>query len=191
MAAGLLSAASNTFRDGLLPLERAKKEKWIGISPGCHHGFLFIMTTQSSMPPSSGVPVPALSPKSGIFHEVVDTVSFNDTVSFMPQEDVAESALRESYQNKVDNSLLNYVAITLRCGVVAMCRTNVLTTCPSVLQDLNRDLSQCLEFLPWSVHSFIRRTRIWVNITYSYGPKNNPTFLSHSTAHHHEAWLIW
>lgn len=125
------------------------------------------------------------------FHEAIDSVSFADTVSFMPKSGDSDLAWRRLYENKVDNSLLNYLSIRLRCGVVAMCRTNVLTTCPSVLQDLNRDLSQCLEIMPWSVHALIRRTRIWVNLTYSHGPKDNPTFLSHSTAHHHEAWLLW
>jgi hypothetical protein len=30
-----------------------------------------------------------------------------------------------------------------------------------------------------------------VNLSYYYGPKKKPFYLNHSTAHHHEGWLIW
>ena len=125
------------------------------------------------------------------FHEIIDSGTFSDTVSFMPQDTDSDNELRRGSEHKVDNSRLNYVDVPLRCGCIAMCRTNVLTTCPSVLQDLNRDLTQCLEMTPRSVHNFIKRTKIWVNLTYSYGPQDNPRFLSHTTAHHGKEWLLW
>ena len=117
----------------------------------------------------------------------------DDTVSFMgPNDDGAqEREWRALYENKIDNSQLTYVAINLRCGVKLMCRPDVLTCCRSVLYDIREDLSQCFEIFPSSVHALIRRTRIWVNLSFLYGPRDNLRILRHSTAHHHEAWLLW
>lgn len=120
--------------------------------------------------------------------------SVGDTVSFMPTDIKAmdwQSAPANHQLQMIDNSRINYVSIKLRCGVIAMCRANVLTCCPSVLRCINKDIMQCFEMLPVSVHSLIRRTRIWINLTYSYGPKQEPRLLRHTTAHHHDAWLLW
>ena len=91
----------------------------------------------------------------------------------------------------IDNSRNIYLPMQLRCGVTVLCRPEAIMHCPQVLQDLNSDLRQCLRILPWSVHSLIRRTRIWVNLTYQYGHYEKPVSLSHSTAHHHVGWLLW
>ena len=116
----------------------------------------------------------------------------SDTVSFMPIDIKVMSHIHDAqYEKMIDNRFINYVAIKLRCGVIAMCRVNVLTLCPGVLKDLNCDLTQCLQVMPNSVHAFIKRTRIWVNLSYSYGPSDDPRLLRHTTAHHHHSWLIW
>lgn len=121
-----------------------------------------------------------------------DTVHVGDTVSFMPTDfKVMSSMHHSSYAKMIDNRFVNYLAIKLRCGVIAMCRTNVLTLCQSALKDLNADFTRCLEIVPNSVRAFIKRTRIWVNLSYTYGPSDNPRLLRHTTAHHHHAWLVW
>jgi hypothetical protein len=91
----------------------------------------------------------------------------------------------------MDNSILVYIPMKLKCGVTVNCRPDVLTRCPSVLQDLNNDVEGCLDVLPESVHSLVRRTKIWINTTYYYGPTEKPHNVNHSTAHHHEGWLFW
>jgi len=91
----------------------------------------------------------------------------------------------------IDNSRNIYLPLQLRCGVTVLCRPEAIMHCPQVLQDLNTDLQQCFRIMPWSVHNLIRRTRIWINLNYRYGPYDKPVSLSHSTAHHHEGWLIW
>ena len=48
----------------------------------------------------------------------------------------------------------------------------------------------CISILPPSVRSLVRRTQIWINRTYQYGPKNNPRYVKHSTAHHFGGWLL-
>lgn len=91
----------------------------------------------------------------------------------------------------IDNSRNTYHPVRLRCGVRAMCRPEVLGSCPSLLEHLNADLVQCLQILPVSVHALVRRTLIWVNLTYCYGRRDRPEHINHTTAHHHEAWLLW
>ena len=91
----------------------------------------------------------------------------------------------------IDNSNLRYISIHLQCGLTAYCRPDVLVRCPSVLQDLNRDIQACLAILPLSTHALVKRTNLWLNTTYYYGPKANPKNVNHSTTHHHEGWLIW
>ena len=105
-----------------------------------------------------------------------------DTVSFMENTPIS---------SMIENSSLVYIPIRLPCGVVAQCRPEVLSRCPQVLHDLNLDLDQCMTILPRSVHGLVKRTQIWINFSYCYGPKKSPNYLSHSTAHHHEGWLIW
>ena len=72
-----------------------------------------------------------------------------------------------------------------------MCRPEVLGRCPAVLRDLNGDIMQCLRVLPRSVHGLLRRTKVWVNASYRYGPIDKPRRVSHSTAHHYGGWLVW
>lgn len=91
----------------------------------------------------------------------------------------------------IDNTRHIYIPVKLTCGVRVLCRPEVLRRCPLILHDLNTDLRQCLSILPPSVHALVRRTQVWVNHSYSYGPRNHPVILNHSTAHHHEAWLMW
>jgi hypothetical protein len=91
----------------------------------------------------------------------------------------------------IDNSRNVYIPVHLQCGVQVMCRTDVLFVCPLILRDLNTDLRQALEILPTSVHALVRRTHVWVNHTYAYGPQHEPIVMNHSTAHHHEGWLLW
>jgi hypothetical protein len=91
----------------------------------------------------------------------------------------------------IDNSGRAYFPINLACGVQAMCRPDVLLRCRAVLNDIHTDIMHCLQILPPSVHRLIKRTRIWVNCSYSFGPESRPVVLSHSTAHHHEDWLLW
>lgn len=91
----------------------------------------------------------------------------------------------------IDNSRNIYIPIQLGCGIRVLCRPEVLTRCPLILNDLNSDLCQCLSILPRSVHHLVRRTQVWVNLSYSYGLRDRPVVLNHSAAHHHEAWLFW
>jgi hypothetical protein len=92
----------------------------------------------------------------------------------------------------IDNSHNIYVLVRLRsCNMQAMCRPEVLDECPSILEHLNADLVQCLQLLPVSVRALVRRTRIWVNLSYCYGRYDLPEHINHTTAHHHEAWLLW
>jgi hypothetical protein len=60
-----------------------------------------------------------------------------------------------------------------------------------VLRDLNLDIVDCLDVLPTSVHGLVKRTQIWVSTSYYYGPRKKPKNVNHSTAHHHEGWLLW
>lgn len=106
---------------------------------------------------------------------------FPETVSFMPDDDRKQT---------IDNTTLTYVPICLPCGVRVLCAPAVLSGCPMVLRTLQTDLVQCLKLLPWPLHALIKRTSIWVNASYSYGPKDDPRILRHSTAHHQEGWLI-
>jgi len=91
----------------------------------------------------------------------------------------------------IDNTNLRYLHFHLQCGVTAFCRPDVLVRCPLVLQDLNSDIQACLAILPMSTHALVKRTNLWLNTTYYYGPKASPRNVNHSTAHHHEGWLLW
>jgi hypothetical protein len=91
----------------------------------------------------------------------------------------------------IDNRKLVYVPIRLACGVCAYCSPDVLRHCPMVLRSIQADLSGAFSMLPVSVHSLLRRTRIWLNYNgYAYGPKAHPRILRHVTTHHHPAWLV-
>jgi hypothetical protein len=104
---------------------------------------------------------------------------------------ILEEGSSFSATSLIDNSILVYIPMKLKCGVTVNCRPDVLTRCPSVLRDLNNDVEGCLDVLPESVHSLVRRTNLWVNTTYYYGPREKPRNVNHSTAHHHEGWLFW
>ena len=91
----------------------------------------------------------------------------------------------------IDNTVLLYIPMKLKCGVNVYCRPDVLARCPRILRDLHHDIRACLEILPPSVHALVRRTKIWVNTTYYWGPREKPRNVNHSTAHHHEGWLFW
>jgi len=106
-------------------------------------------------------------------------------------EDDESSSRSYDSASLIDNSVLVYIPMQLKCGVTVQCRPDVLARCPSVLRDLNRDVEGCLEVLPPSVHALVRRTKIWVNTTYYYGHRDKPRNVNHSTAHHHEGWLFW
>jgi hypothetical protein len=71
----------------------------------------------------------------------------------------------------IDNSKRVYTPHKLKCGVTVQVGGCVLEECPTVLEDLNHDLMECLSVLPASVRSLVRRTKIWLNRTYCYGPK--------------------
>mmetsp|Transcript_20771 Transcript_20771/g.42566 ORF Transcript_20771/g.42566 Transcript_20771/m.42566 type:complete len:429 (-) Transcript_20771:112-1398(-) len=92
--------------------------------------------------------------------------------------------------NLVDNSSRVYCPFRLKCGVTVQVGENVLEACPKILEQLNVDLVCCLHVLPASVRWLVRRTKIWVNRTYSYGPVNNPKSVNHTTAHHFAGWLM-
>lgn len=91
----------------------------------------------------------------------------------------------------IDNSAKVYIPVKLKCGVHALCEPQVLSSCPGALGDLNRDLVDCFNILPSNLHGLILRTKVWLNMTHRIGAKANPKILNHTTAHHHEAWLIW
>ena len=95
-----------------------------------------------------------------------------------------------SFHALIDNSKRIYTPYKLKCGVSIQIGERVLKDCPKILEYLNHDLLLCLSVLPSSVRSLVRRTKIWLNRTYSYGPKDNPRTVNHSTAHHYAAWLL-
>jgi hypothetical protein len=91
----------------------------------------------------------------------------------------------------INNQQNPYNKVRLKCGITLMVRPEVFSSCPSILDHLNSDVSQCLRILPISVRPLVRRTRIWVNHTYCYGRCSQPEYVNHTTAHHHEGWLLW
>lgn len=94
----------------------------------------------------------------------------------------------------IDNSRTVYVSLKLRItGIKVHCRPDVLNheDGSKILYFLDRDLRQCLQILPASVRPLVRRTNFWVNQTYCYGSMEAPEVVNHTTAHHHEGWLIW
>ncbi|KAL7560947.1 hypothetical protein ACA910_022435 [Epithemia clementina (nom. ined.)] len=92
----------------------------------------------------------------------------------------------------VDNSQLVYLPVRLRrSNVLVRVRPPVLAQCPEILVELDNDLYQCLHHvLPRSVHGLVRRTQVWINHTYIYGPQRKPIVLNHSTAHYDPNWLM-
>ena len=91
----------------------------------------------------------------------------------------------------IDNSRNIYIRVRLRCGVILMCRPEIFWYCPKVLQVLYSDVCEILALLPSSLHPLIQRTKLWVNHQYTYGLKDKPVQVHHTTAHHHHDWLLW
>lgn len=97
----------------------------------------------------------------------------------------------------IDNTQKIYIPIRLRCGITVMYQQDIFEQ-PQWFQQiqmiLQTDVSYCLQVLPVSVRSLIRRTKIWLNLNnyYYYDPQTNqPIYVNHSTTHHHVAWLVW
>ena len=121
-----------------------------------------------------------------------DTIDFGSThssgkITTSPSSVASTSSMSVS---TIDNTNLVYVPIRLPCGVETFCSPEVLSRCPMVLRSLQTDLVQLVKLLPWSVQSLVLRTKIWINASYSYGSRDDPRVLRHSTAHHHEGWLL-
>jgi hypothetical protein len=114
-----------------------------------------------------------------------ETKVFDDMVDFGTKLSDSSNSIPT-----IDNTTLVYIPIRLPCGVDILCSPEVLSRCPMVLRSLQTDLVQILKVLPWSVHSLVQRTKIWVNASYAYGSRDDPRVLRHSTAHHQEGWLI-
>ena len=103
---------------------------------------------------------------------------------------VASSVSSQLPVRYIDNSRISYVPITLTTGNTVHCAPDVLSSCPMILRSIQTDLLEILNILPWSVHALVKRTNIWVNLSYSYGTQDEPHVLRHSTAHHEEGWLV-
>ncbi len=91
----------------------------------------------------------------------------------------------------IDNSQHVYIPFHLKCGVTARCRLEVFDACPEILDAIEDDIHNCLRALPPSVHDLVRRTNIWINVTYFYGNFDDSKELKHTNTHHYEKWLIW
>mmetsp|Transcript_24745 Transcript_24745/g.36958 ORF Transcript_24745/g.36958 Transcript_24745/m.36958 type:complete len:381 (-) Transcript_24745:1256-2398(-) len=90
----------------------------------------------------------------------------------------------------IDNSQNVYIPFHLKCGVTTRCSLEVFDECPEILDIIEDDIHNCLRTLPSSVHELVRRTNIWINVTYSYGRLDNPKELKHTNTHHYEKWLV-
>lgn len=90
----------------------------------------------------------------------------------------------------IDNSENVYIPFHLKCGLTAQCSLEVFDVVPQILDVIEKDVFNCIKALPASVHELVRRTNIWINVTYSYGQSDHPTVLKHTAAHHYEKWLI-
>ena len=75
-------------------------------------------------------------------------------------------------------------------GVTVKIGRDVENRFPTFLSDLALDLMNAIQVLPPSVHSLIKRTNIWVNSNYKYGPVEDPQELIHSAVHHDVEWLV-
>jgi len=91
----------------------------------------------------------------------------------------------------IDNSKNIYIPFHLKCGIIAHCNMEIFHTHPDILTTMEDDVRNCIKVLPRSVHDLIRRTAIWMNVSYVYGSLENPKVLKHTTTHHSEQWLIW
>lgn len=103
---------------------------------------------------------------------------------------VSSSIVSQQPLRYIDNTRRTYVPIVLSSGNTVHCAPDVLSTCPMILRSIQTDLTEILKVLPWSTHALVKRTEIWVNLSYSYGTLDEPHVLRHSTAHHEEGWLL-
>lgn len=132
------------------------------------------------------------SEKVKVYSDTIRQIDYTD-VSWQKKAS-ADYVLAEKVESRkivlIDNTSLDYLEIMLPCGVRIMCSPEVLSSCPLILRSLQTDCRQLFRILPSSVHDLVRRTKIWVNASYSYGSRDDPRVLRHSTAHHCEGWLI-
>lgn len=103
---------------------------------------------------------------------------------------VSGSLLSQPSEQYIDNTRRTYVPITVASGNTIHCAPDVLAHCPMILRSIQTDILGILNILPRSVHALVKRTNIWVNLSYSYGTQDDPNVLRHSTAHHEEGWLV-
>ncbi len=91
----------------------------------------------------------------------------------------------------IDNSRNVYIPFHLKCGLTAQCSLDVFEQCPTILDIIEEDAYNCLRVLPSSVHDLVRRTKIWINVSYVYGHCSQPKVLKHMNTHHYVQWLEW
>ncbi len=101
----------------------------------------------------------------------------------------------------IDNSQTIYIPMRLTCGITVMCHQDIFQPPQEQWFDrirmiLQTDVSYCLQMLPVSVRSLIRRTKIWLNGQNYYcndpfQAAQQPIYAKHTTTHHHVAWLLW
>ena len=100
---------------------------------------------------------------------------------------------------RIENRQTIYIPIQLDCGITVMCHPDIFNPRQQCFHHirtiLQTDVSYCLQILPGSVRSLVRRTNIWLNVQnycYSYDPQTKqPIYVNHITTHHHVAWLLW
>jgi hypothetical protein len=122
-------------------------------------------------------------------------------------DSTTSTAKTEIRQVMIDNRRTIYIPIRLQCGITIMCHTDLWNQPQQeqwfhhIRRILQMDVSYCLQIVPKSVQSLIRRTKIWLNCQnyyyYDYGDedpqsaKQQPIYVNHTTTHHHVAWLLW
>jgi len=106
-----------------------------------------------------------------------------------PEEEQRQGLSIHQADRWIDNRNNIYQKVVLECGSTVMFRPEVLELCPMFLRDLSDDVNGALAALPCSVHNLVRRTVLWINASYSYGPTSHPSKVIHSTVHHDAAWL--
>mmetsp|Transcript_15849 Transcript_15849/g.18416 ORF Transcript_15849/g.18416 Transcript_15849/m.18416 type:complete len:341 (+) Transcript_15849:91-1113(+) len=90
----------------------------------------------------------------------------------------------------MDNTQNIYVPFHLKCGINAHCSLDVFNQCPEILEIVEEDMFAILRVLPPSLHKLIKKTNIWINVTYVYGSFDNPKVMKHTVTHHFQEWLM-
>lgn len=86
---------------------------------------------------------------------------------------------------------LVYIPFHFKCGVTAQCNLEVFDKFPEILEILENDCANCLRILPKNCHDLIRRTNLWINVSYMYHDlEMEEREFKHATTHHFEEWLI-